>query len=228
MNTRNERDDDRFDSIFSGVSNRAPFPAKQLKSMVRSIRNPEILSRKAPMSHCWISNSFVPPLRRRLPISGKTAALMESMDFPAARCKRIAPRSKWVRILPPGSRADHVYSEMRIRSMVPATAVDTVKIMLFGENCVATAGKPESSSRSLSNELLPGRINLFVTGHGIEVVRLDSAHQLHRLALGWNQIEPAPGDHQRFRQSKDPVRNRVPMMAIIEKPRGIWRSRNSA
>src|SRR3984957_13015936 len=33
---------------------------------------------------------------------------------------------------------------------------------------------------------------------------------------------------QRFRQSKDPVRNRVPMMAIIEKPRGIWRSRNSA
>jgi hypothetical protein len=104
--------------------------------------------------------------------------------------------------------------------MVPASAVDTVKIMLLGENCMATAGKPESSSRSLSNELLPGRINLFVAGHGIEVVRLDSVDQLHRLALGWNQIEPAPGDHQRFRQSKDPVRNRVPMMVIIEKPRG--------
>ena len=51
MNTRNERDDDRFDSIFSGVSNlRAPFRAKQLKSMVRSISNPEILSRKASLS----------------------------------------------------------------------------------------------------------------------------------------------------------------------------------
>jgi hypothetical protein len=51
MNTRNERDDDRFDSIFSGVSNlRAPFPSKQLKSMVRSISNPEILFRKASLS----------------------------------------------------------------------------------------------------------------------------------------------------------------------------------
>ena len=50
MNTRSERDDDRFDSIFKAVSSlRAPFPAKQLKSMVRSIGNPEILSRKASL-----------------------------------------------------------------------------------------------------------------------------------------------------------------------------------
>lgn len=40
--------------------------------------------------------------------------------------------------------------KLRIRSMAPASAVDAVKIMLFGENCMATAGKPESSSRSLS------------------------------------------------------------------------------
>jgi hypothetical protein len=146
---------------------------------------------------------------------------MESMDFPRARCKRICSSVQVASNL--ATRFAELITftpKLRIRSMVPASAVDTVKIMLFGENCMATAGKPESSSRSLSNESLPGRINLFVTGHCIEVVRLDSVHQLHRLALGWNQIEPAPGEHQRFRQSKDPVRNRVPMMVIIEKPRG--------
>ena len=170
------------------------------------------------MSPCWISNSFVPPLRTRLPISGKTAAMMESMDFPRARCKRICSSVQVASNLATTFAELITFTpKLRIRSMVP------VRRELHGNR--RQAGKQFAQ---LIHELLPGRINLFVTGHCIEVVRLDSVHQLHRLALGWNQIEPAPGEHQRFRQSKDPVRNRVPIMVIIEKPHGDLAILNSA
>ena len=42
------------------------------------------------MNHCWISCSFVPPLRTRVPISwNEAAAVMVSMLSRAAKCVSI-------------------------------------------------------------------------------------------------------------------------------------------
>ena len=50
------------------------------------------------------------------------------------------------------------------------------------------------------------------------MARLDLVHQFHRVAAGWNQVEPAPRDHLTGGQSQHAVRDRIAMMVIVEKP----------
>ncbi len=47
---------------------------------------------------------------------------------------------------------------------------------------------------------------------------LNFVDQLHRIATGRNQIEPAPGDHLARGQSQHAVSNRIAMMVIVKKP----------
>ena len=51
------------------------------------------------------------------------------------------------------------------------------------------------------------------------MVRLNLVHQFLRLALGWNHVEPAARHHQVGGKAKDPVRNGIAMVMIVEQPR---------
>src|SRR5207302_3404538 len=46
----------------------------------------------------------------------------------------------------------------------------------------------------------------------------NAMHELLRLALGGNQIKPAPCDHQIQAQSEHAVRDRIAVMMVIKKP----------
>ena len=50
------------------------------------------------------------------------------------------------------------------------------------------------------------------------MARFNLVDQFHRIAAGWNQVEPAPGDHLTCGQSQHPVSDRIAMMVIVEKP----------
>ena len=50
------------------------------------------------------------------------------------------------------------------------------------------------------------------------MTRLYFVDQFHRIAAGWNQVEPAPGDHLTCGQSQHPVSDGVAMMVIVEQP----------
>ena len=43
-------------------------------------------------------------------------------------------------------------------------------------------------------------------------------HQLLRLAMRGDEIEPAPGDVQRIAETKDAIGQRIAMMVIVEQP----------
>ena len=46
----------------------------------------------------------------------------------------------------------------------------------------------------------------------------DLVHQFHRVAAGWNQVEPASRDHLPRGQSQHPVRDGIAMMVIVKEP----------
>ncbi len=51
------------------------------------------------------------------------------------------------------------------------------------------------------------------------MVALDAVHQLHRVALRRNQVEPAPRDHHGLGKTQDVIGNGIAMMMIVEQPR---------
>ncbi len=50
------------------------------------------------------------------------------------------------------------------------------------------------------------------------MVALDAMHQLHRLAVGGNQIEPATGGETVGRQSQNAVGDGIAMMMVVKEP----------
>src|SRR6266849_5951199 len=68
-------------------------------------------------------------------------------------------------------------------------------------------------------QLLPSGILSLAAGQGIKVASFDLVDQLYRLALRWNQIKPAPRDHQPRGQAEYAIGDGVTMMMVVKQPR---------
>ena len=67
-------------------------------------------------------------------------------------------------------------------------------------------------------QLLPSGILFLHAGQGVQVPRLDLVHQFDGLALGGDQVVPAPGDHEPIGQPEYTIRDRIAMVMVVEKP----------
>ena len=50
------------------------------------------------------------------------------------------------------------------------------------------------------------------------MMALDAVHQLHRFALGRDDVEPAAGDHHLLRQAEHVIGDGIAVMVIVEEP----------
>ena len=71
----------------------------------------------------------------------------------------------------------------------------------------------------LVEQLLPAGILMLLAGKGIEVSGFNLVHQFYRLALGGNQVKPAPRHHQARRQAEHAVGDGIAMVMVVEQPR---------
>src|ERR1700686_1788531 len=60
---------------------------------------------------------------------------------------------------------------------------------------------------------------MLLAAKGIEGSDFNLLHQFEWLAVGRNQVEPAPRHHQALRQPQHAVGNRIAMMMVVEQPR---------
>src|SRR5204863_10159635 len=67
-------------------------------------------------------------------------------------------------------------------------------------------------------QFLPGSVGAFRSRQYVEVTRFDFVDQLLRLAVRWNEIEPAARHHQLFGQPKYAICNGIAVMVIVEQP----------
>ena len=140
------------------------------------------------MNHRWISCSFVPPFRTRLPISLNADATIESTLSRAAKCDRIcssvhvdsncATRSAELTMF---------FPRPRNRSTVPASTREIVNTLLFGEYCIARSRCLARIAFSLLKQFLPTGILISSCPAGNRDDRLDFVHQLDRIALSRNR-----------------------------------------
>ena len=67
-------------------------------------------------------------------------------------------------------------------------------------------------------QFLPAAKDKFLAGKRVEFELLDRLHNFHRLARGWDVVEPAAGGEHLFVQLQNPISERIAVPEIVKEP----------
>ena len=106
----------------------------------------------------------------------------------------------------------------RISSRVPPSTNEITNTRLLGEYCIAMSRQLASIALRSVEKLLPACVLTLRARQRVEMSGFNFVDQLLRFPFGGNQVEPAPRDHQVWRQSENPVGDGIAMVMIVKQP----------